>query len=186
VSLTGGWRGAVLGAVLAGGLVLTGCSSPSPHASSAGTTTTSKTTTSVAPNPATTSSTSPIAPRNLVANAAVKSALTAAYVAHSGLPADQVGGTAPGSVYYAYVPSTGTYWAIANFVPSSTASMQTKVSMQDDGCCGVFTQSSAAASWTFVSGYLGLPCPGEVPVDVMSVWNLQTGSDCAGSTPTTT
>jgi len=169
--------------------VLAGCSGSSPPPqSSAKTTTTSSsvTTTSASPTSSTTSTTSATAPQNLAANAAVKSSLTAAYVVHSGLAADQVAGTAPGSVYYAYAPATGTYWAIANFLPSTTATMQTKVSMQDDGCCGVFTQPSGATSWTFVSGYLGLPCPGEVPADIMTLWNLQTGTDCASGTTTTT
>jgi hypothetical protein len=177
-----------LAAVLVGGMVLAGCSGSSPQSPSvARTTTTSSgvTTTSATPSSSTTSTTSSDAPQNLVANAAVKSSLTAVYVAHSGLPADQVAGTAPGSVYYAYVPSTGTYWAIANFLPSSTATTQTKVSMQDDGCCGVFTQPSGATSWTFVSGYLGLPCPGVVPADIMTLWNLQNGTDCASGTTTT-
>jgi hypothetical protein len=38
------------------------------------------------------------AERNLAATAAVKSALTAAYVAHNGLPAAEVAGTAPNTV----------------------------------------------------------------------------------------
>jgi hypothetical protein len=108
--------------------------------------------------------------------------LLAAYLAHSGLAADQVVGTAPGSVYYAYLPSTQTYWAMAGFVPSSTASMQTQVSMQDEGCCGIFTQSAGAASWTYVSSYLGAPCPGAAPPEVLAVWNLQPGADCPGVT----
>jgi hypothetical protein len=116
--------------------------------------------------------------RNLVASPAIKSGLLAAYLAHSGLAGDQVAGSAPGSVYYAYLPSTRNYWAMAGSVPSSTASMQTEVSMQDEGCCGIFTQLSGATSWTYVSSYLGAPCPGAAPPEVLAVWNLQPGADC--------
>jgi hypothetical protein len=165
-------------AVVLASLVLTGCSNGSPGQTSASTTAPHVTTPSAG-----TSSTSTTAngARNLVASPAIKSGLLAAYLAHSGLAADQVVGTAPGSVYYAFLPSTQTYWAMAGFVPSSTASLQTQVSMQDQGCCGIFTQSAGAASWTYVSSYLGAPCPGAAPPEVLAVWNLQPGADCPGA-----
>jgi hypothetical protein len=184
VKLTRGLRGGLLGLVLIGGLALAGCSSSptTPKAAPA----TSTSTTSASSTSTSTSTTAPSgtplppAPgaKNLTATAAVKNGLLAAYLAHSGLAADQVGGTAPGSVYYAYLPSSQTYWAAAGFVPSSTATMQTQVSMQDDGCCGIFTQASGAASWTFAGSYLGAPCPGTVPLQVLTVWNLPPGADC--------
>jgi hypothetical protein len=144
------------------------------------TTTTSTPTTSSTGATTTTSG----APQNLAATAALKAQLTAVYVAHNNLPADQVAGTAPGSVYYAYLPSTQTYWAIASFVPTSTSSQQTQVSMQDDGCCGIFTQT-AGGSWTFVSGYLGSPCTGQIPAELMTLWNLTSPGDCTPVTTTT-
>lgn len=171
-------------------LVLAGCSSsPSSHSSATTTTSTSTsastTTSSTTASASSTSTTGAGGPaQNLTATAAVKSSLTAAYVAHSGLPADEVQGTAPGSVYYAYLPSTQTYWAIASFVPSSTASQQTQVAMQDDGCCGIFTMTSGG-SWTFQSGFLGTPCAGQVPAEIFSLWGLQSPGDCADSTTTT-
>jgi hypothetical protein len=168
-------------AVMFASVMLAGCSSGSAGQTSASTTAPHGTTTSVASATSSTSTTTANGARNLVASPAIKSGLLAAYLAHSGLAADQVVGTAPGSVYYAYLPSTQTYWAMAGFVPSSTASMQTQVSMQDEGCCGIFTQSSGAASWTYVSSYLGSPCPGAVPPDVIAVWKLQPGADCPGA-----
>jgi hypothetical protein len=185
--------GALLGAVLLGGTALTACSSGGGGGTTSTSTSTSKTTTTVTSATTTTSkggtttstTVASAAPNNLVATAAVKSALTASYVAHTGLAADQVAGTAPGSVYYAYVPLTGTYWATASFLPAATASEQTKVSMQDDGCCGVFDHSSGATEWNFVTGYLGEPCPGSVPANVMTLWNRQYGSDCPSTTSTT-
>jgi hypothetical protein len=183
----------ILAALFLGAVVLGACSS-SPSKSASTTTTTAvahhSTTTSSAPATTTsttaaasaaTTSTTPAAdaaPQNESATAQVKSSITAAYVVHNGLPAAQVAGPAPGTVYYAYVPQTKTYWAIASFVPTPNADMQTQVAMQDDGCCGIFTQASGAASWTFAGSYLGAPCPGTVPLQVLTVWNLPPGADC--------
>lgn len=119
-----------------------------------------------------------------MATAALKNALTAAYVAHNGLPAAEVAGTAPASVYYAYLPSTGTYWAIAGFVPTANASYNTQVSMQDEGCCGIFTMT-AGGPWTFVAGYLGTPCTGQIPAMLEQLWNLTSPGDCSPGTTTT-
>jgi len=172
--------------VLTCGVALAACSS-SPSKSSSGKTTTTVTavgTTSSSPSSAVTTTTAASATtttsgadQNLPVTAQIKSDLVAAYVAHSGLPASQVGGTAPGTVYYAYRPATQTYWAIASFVPSATADMNTQVAMQDDGCCGIFTQASGGV-WTFVAGFLGAPCTGQIPADLETLWNLTSPGDC--------
>jgi hypothetical protein len=180
-------RAALLLSVVVGGGFLSACSnSPSKsvnvHTGSNTSTsppTSSSTSTSA---PASTTSTS-AAPQNLAVSDAVKSDLTAVYVAHQGLPADQVAGTAPGSVYYAFIPSTSTYWAVASFVPTANASMQTQVAMQDDGCCGIFTMATGG-NWVFVSGFLGEPCPGQIPAALFALWNLQSPGDCAATTTT--
>jgi hypothetical protein len=181
-------------AVAVGALFLSACSNGSPTA--AGTTTTSSTAssgsgssgsggrTTTTTSGATSTSTTSGAAQNLVATAAIKSALTAVYVAHSGLPAAEVAGTAPNSVYYAFVPSTNTYWAISGFVPAANASLNTQVAMQDDGCCGIFNMTSGGA-WTFVSGYLGEPCGGQIPAALEELWNLTPPGDCAPATATT-
>jgi hypothetical protein len=180
-------------AVAVGALFLSACSNGSP--TTAGTTTTSaaaggRTTTTTGSGAAGSTSTSTstsgasAAEQNLAATAAIKSALTAAYVAHSGLPAAEVAGTAPNSVYYAYVPSTSTYWAIAGFVPAANASQNTQVAMQDDGCCGIFNMTAGGA-WTFVGGYLGAPCTGQIPASLEQLWNLTPPGDCAPATTTT-
>jgi len=96
-----------------------------------------------------------------------------------------VAGTDPGSVYYGFVPSTNTYWAIAGFVPTAAASTQTQVAMQDEGCCGVFSQP-AGGSWTYVTGFLGVPCPGQIPAALQSLWHLTSPGDCAATTTTAT
>jgi hypothetical protein len=55
--------------------------------------------------------------QNLVITSAEKSELTAGFAAREGMSVSSVlgGGPLPGSVYYAYDPATGTYWALANF-----------------------------------------------------------------------
>jgi cytoskeletal protein RodZ len=177
-------------AVAVGALFLSACSNGSSTTAS----TSTSTSTSVRPGSTTTggagsgsSTTSPAsgAAQNLVATAALKTALTAAFVAHRGLPASEVAGTAPNSVYYGYVPSTSTYWAVAGFVPTANASYNTQVAMQDEGCCGIFTMT-AGGSWTYVAGYLGAPCTGQVPAALEQLWNLTPPGDCSPGTTTTT
>jgi hypothetical protein len=175
------------------GVALAACSnSPAKSASSATTSTTAAPSTSAPTTTPTTAATGTTttaaasattttsgADQNLAVTAAIKSDLVAAYVAHSGLPASQIGGTAPGSVYYAFRPASNAYWALATFVPSATADMNTQVAMQDDGCCGVFEQPVGGA-WTYVrsTGYTGVPCPGQIPADLFTVWNLTVPGDC--------
>src|SRR5215467_16275946 len=67
--------------------------------------------------------------QNLVISSAEKSQLTAAYVASKSISLSDLAGGGPeaGSVYYAYDPSTDTYWALASFAPSSTASLNVQV-----------------------------------------------------------
>lgn len=186
----------ILAALFLGSIVLAACSS-SPSKSASNTTSTapahhrptttttssasaSATTSTTAAAPATTTSTTVAAdapPQNETATAQVKSALTAAYLARTGLPADQVAGTVPGSVYYAYVPQTKTYWALASFEPTSSADQQTQIGMQDDGCCGIFT-STTGTSFTSTLGFLGEPCPGQIPAALFTLWQIQPSGDC--------
>jgi hypothetical protein len=169
-----------------GALALTACSSGSnPPSASAKTTTTSTspaatTTSTIA---ATTPSTTSGAPQNLPATADLKAELVGVYAAHNNIPLSQIAGTVPGSVYYAYLPSTKTYWAIASFEPTSTSSQQTQVAMQDDGCCGIFS-TQTLTSFNFVSGFLGEPCTGQIPAELMTLWNLQSPGDCSPTTTT--
>ena len=182
--------GGLVAAFVLGAVTLAGCGSGgNPPAASGKTTTTTTTTSTSASTTSSTGSTTQTtaasststtsgAAQNLAATAALKSELTAVYVAKNSLPASQVAGTAPNSVYYAYEPSTKTYWAIASFVPNSSATMQTQVAMQDDGCCGIFS-TQTLTSWSLVARYLGAPCPGQIPADLMTLWNLQSPGDCA-------
>jgi hypothetical protein len=171
-------------------LVLSACGSP--HASSPAateehstTTTTLQSPTTTSPSPTTTSpghgaSTTTGSPQNLLATATDKAELVAAYVAFTNDPPSDIAGTEPGSVYYAYVPATGTYWAFARFLPSSSASQRTLVSLQDGGNIGVFRQP-AGGGWTMLAegGEPFCPTKSPIPSSVQALWGLTDPPACA-------
>jgi hypothetical protein len=103
----------------------------------------------------------------------VKNQLTAAYVAFHGFKATDVIGTAPNSVYYAYDPSSGTYWAMSGFVPSQEASYQVHVTMQDAGAFGWFSQKSGG-NWKARNGSYPPWCHADqfFPSGVLAVWAI--------------
>ena len=115
-----------------------------------------------------------------MATTADKTALTAAFVAYKKVPAQDIAGTEAGAVYYAYVPSTGTYWALASFLPSSTASQDTLVGLQDGGRTGIFTKPTGG-SWTMIAmGFVPF-CPTRtaIPPEVRTVWGLTDPGVCS-------
>jgi hypothetical protein len=100
-------------------------------------------------------------------------------VANKGISASDVsgGGPQPGSVYYAYDPSTDTYWAIARFAASGTASLNVQVSFQDGAALGMF-RKSAGGRWQFeaahepaICGYLQF-----FPPTVLTAWSMPTSA----------
>jgi hypothetical protein len=130
---------------------------------------------------ATTPGTSPAASggvQDLVISSAAKSELTTAYLAfRGGISLSDVAGAGPmpGSVYYAYDPTTDTHWALADFEPSSTASLDVQVGFQDGGGRAMFRKTGAGA-WQV--GTPGVPyfC-GEVkffPQPVLIAWSMPT------------
>jgi hypothetical protein len=132
-----------------------------------------------------TPSTSPAAVgvQNLIVTPSVLSQLQAAYVAYMQFPSSDIAGTAPNSVYYAYDPATRTYWALATFVESATASFNTTVDMQDGSNTGMFSETSGGA-WQVVRE--GVP-PGcgllqFFPTAVIAAWALPTPI-CPMATP---
>jgi hypothetical protein len=96
--------------------------------------------------------------QNLVISSTEKSQLTAAFVAFKAISLSDLAGGGPtaGSVYYAYDPSTDTYWALADFAPSSTASLNVQVGFQDGGSFGMY-RKAGSGSWQVES-------PGEPPI----------------------
>jgi hypothetical protein len=113
--------------------------------------------------------------QNLVISDAVRSQLTAAFVAHYGISQSDVAGTYPGTVYYAYDPATDTYWAAAQFMPSSTAPMNVLVEFQDGGNFGMF-QKSGSGPWQLSIAGDPPSCsyPKFFPQAVLMAWSLPT------------
>jgi hypothetical protein len=126
---------------------------------------------------AATPSTSPAAVgvQNLVVTPSVRDELQAAYVASMQFPPSEIAGTAPNSMYYAYDPATGAYWAMATFVESATASSNTGVEMQDGGDTGMFTEASDGA-WQMRRASFPTGCGllHFFPAAVIKVWGLST------------
>lgn len=180
-----GWSVAAVAAVAAG-LLVVACSSPAHHGAAS-----SITTTSTVPTASTVVSTStkpPSAgvPVNLVASDAIKADLVAAFIRFDGISAQDVLGAEPGSVYYAYVPSTGIYWALGRIEPSASAPTQVLVRFQDGANYAVFAQPSGS-NWSVVD-LIGEPAclqAAGLPSAVEQVWHLSDSSGCAPMSSTT-
>jgi hypothetical protein len=116
--------------------------------------------------------------QNLVISSAGKSDLTTAFVAFKGISLSDIAGGGPtaGSVYYAYDPSTDTYWALADFATSSTASMQVQVNFQDGGSIGMFRRAGAAGAWHVQLGGIPEWCSESTffPLPVLAAWSIPT------------
>lgn len=164
-------------------LAAAACSSSpaNPNAASTTTTTTAASTTTTAAEGTTTTttaastSTTSGAIQNLQVSSAVRSTLTSVYVNYRHFNASDISGTTPNSVYYAYDPSTQTYWAMASFMPSSTASQQVLVGMQDGGETGLY-KMTAGGSWSIALNGEPPYC-GEMryfPQPVLAAWNMGT------------
>ncbi len=131
------------------------------------------------------SASAPVGVQNLAVTASVRRELIAAYVAYKHFKSSDVAGAAPRSIYYAYDPADDTYWAMADFLLSSTASLDDQVEMQDGGNVGLFTRTASDA-WQVRNP--GFPPACEVlallPKAVITVWALPTPV-CPTAAPTT-
>jgi hypothetical protein len=170
--------GAVLGTI---GLVVAGCSSPSPSAQSNSTTSTSLPSTTTSTGAQSSTTTSAAQAVNVPVTNQIRSQLVAAGAALNNIPVAQYSGLAPGLTYYALDTATQTYWAGARLVPapSSDPSNPTRaqVASQDEGSYYVFTQPKGG-SWTaHAAGNVGpsTPCPVTVPASVVAVWGWPSG-----------
>lgn len=157
-------------------LVMASCSSggsTSPTTTSGAATTSSVASSSSSSGSASTTSSSSPGIQNLPVSNTVKDQLTSAYVAFRNFKATDVIGTAPNSVYYAYDPSSGTYWAMSGFVPSQEASYQVHVSMQDAGAFGWFSQKSGG-NWKAHDGSFPPWCHADqfFPSGILVVWSI--------------
>lgn len=139
-------------------------------------TTTAPTTTS-APRASTSTTEPSTAPaKNLVATAEVKAQLLAAFAQAKGSPQSSITGPLAGTVYYGYLTSTDTYWAVAHFAPAAGAPYPLVVSLQDGGEIGIFTMA-AGGSWHV---QFGPACDGEnVPTALATLWRRPENPQCA-------
>jgi hypothetical protein len=176
-------RGILLSLCLAATLSMAACTTGKPP-SSAGSGTghmvppaASHTPTHAASPPAATPSATPGGVQNRVITSAEKSQLTAAYLAFRQLQLSDVAGEGPmpGSVYYAYDPVTNTYWALADFEPSSSASLNAQVGFQDGGGIAMY-RMAGAGPWQVENPGFPPPC-GELrffPAAVLTAWSMPT------------
>lgn len=167
--------------ILGGALVLAlgACSSGSSNAKSttttaAQTTTTARTTGSTARSSTTTS---PTGVQNLPVTDELRTQLVAAGAAlHHTKPSDYTG-LAAGLTYYAYDPSTKTYWAGARLEPKQNAE-QAQVASQDEGSYLLFTRT-ATGSWSATDvGQTGpdSTCAKTPPAAVALAWQWKPGT----------
>jgi hypothetical protein len=179
-----GWLGLLATVAVAG---CTASSGPGPAAPGHGRSASGAATTAVSPTAV--SRPAPAGPggvRDLAVSRDVRNELTAAYADYRGISPSDVAGTIPGSVYYAYDPATYTYWAQADFAPSSTASFKVLVGFQDGASIGLFTRI-ANGSWQVRLGGEPVVCA-EVrffPQAVLTAWSLRldTAAFGCGSQP---
>ena len=112
--------------------------------------------------------------RNLVVTPSVRQSLLEAAAKYHSLPSTDYVGLDAGRTYYAFDPTTDTYYAAAGLNPSPK-SLPAQVGTQDDGAYNLFTKLAGAATWTVyndgLGGVQGTECPIMIPAAVLSVWN---------------
>jgi len=90
------------------------------------------------------------------------------------IPPTAVEGLTPGALYYAYEPSTDTYWAKATFEATPQAKQDSGfIGFQDGGNTAVFSRTGDGA-WTV--SYIGR-CDLTLPTDVVALWSLPSHVD---------
>jgi hypothetical protein len=158
------------------GLACVGCATTAKPTAASEATSESPVTASAAPSATVATSSEPT---NLVASSTVQQDLLAAFIAFRSNAANTPGfapiapsavaGISSGTLYYAYDPSTDSYWAVATFSATAAASQSMAyVGFQDGGDEAVFTKS-ASGSWLVES--VGL-CLTGLPVGVAAVWGV--------------
>lgn len=164
--------------VALGAVTLAGCSSPASTTTTTTTTSSSSTTSTTTPK---TSSAKKLKVTKHVRKQLIKAGAAAL---NSSLPVSAYSGLAKRQTYYAYDPTTKTYWAGAALVPCSTSKCSSTkqaaaVSVQDDGSYLLFTRT-AKGKWKAVTVGLtlgsGAKCPTAVPSAILKVWHWAAGT----------
>lgn len=111
--------------------------------------------------------------RNLVVTAAVRHDLLAAGARLHQLPTRDYVGLDKGTVYFAFDPANGNFYAAAGLNPSPN-SLPAQVGSQDDGAYNLFVRHAGSTSWTVYNDGLGAArgsaCPVALPASVLAVW----------------
>jgi hypothetical protein len=113
--------------------------------------------------------------QNLAVSTAVRSELLTAFAAFKNIPAADVAGSVPGSVYYGFDPATQTHWALADYEAATNDPQAVLVGFQDGGSIGMFKRVGSGA-WQATNGGEPALC-GEVqyyPRAVLQAWSLPT------------
>jgi hypothetical protein len=176
------WR-ILAGAGLLVTIAVTGCSASSPAAVGNGQPSSPSATTAPGTTPAgqpaeptasaSGSATASTGIQNLLVTSTVRSQLTAAYAALRKIPASDVSGTQPNSVYYAYDQATNTYWGKATFVPAKTDPQAVLVGFQDTASTGLFTKVGSG-TWQVQEGDATCLVLQFFPKAVLAAWALPT------------
>jgi hypothetical protein len=155
-------------------IAVTGCTSSSP----AGPQTATPAASSPASSPAAASAVASASPsssgfRNLAVTAAVRSQLMTAFALAKDIPAADIAGSTPKSVYYGYDPATSTYWAEGDYLPKSSVPLAVQVAFQDGASTGFFKRTGSGG-WQVTVGHEPDNCGERLfyPAAVLSAWGL--------------
>jgi hypothetical protein len=132
-------------------------------------------------SPPATTTTPPVtgSARTLVLPPLVRDQIIAAWVAGRGAERGDVEGISPGTGYYGYMPSTGTYWATADFDPTGAwerkakAAPNSRVALLFQDGPWVFSHKQGQA-WRYLGDTGGVVCPPQVPAPMLAAWGLST------------
>lgn len=120
-------------------------------------------------------------PQNLVVSDQIRTQLLSAFRTAKG---SHLVGPRRGTVYFAYLPATDTYWAMADFDLGPGATYEDQVNIQDGGNTGFF-QHKTGHDWSTQVGDSPLPCPVHLPIPVLTLWGFSTAAEsgCDGWKP---
>lgn len=95
-----------------------------------------------------------------------------------GIKASDIQSTVVGSVFYAEQPAVHTFWAVSQFVPSalvkSRGSTPAGVALLAEFRGTAEFEKMPGHQWTYVGTSGSGPCPGDLPVPVLTTWGLCT------------
>jgi hypothetical protein len=153
----------------------------SPPATTAPPRTTAPTTTTTLPSGSTTVDPGSLIAFSVPANPSWEAGLVTSFITAEGaqgITLGDVNGEVPGEVEFAYMPSTATYWGLAEFQPSATLKAQASTA-PGQAKMSFFANTQYAFSWqdgktwTLLGDVPTGDCPGIwVPRAVLAVWSL--------------